>query len=195
MDIQIDGKSFDYNNLIKIAKTIDPVNYLDIVHDHLLTSKPMKGIKFDYKSTAENDFTLDVGTSNTCQKCNQIKPSGMFRVISNNGSKFLTNTCDDCRLSYFRDRYNNNPDFREKVKESNKKSYRKHAETRKEYQKQYRSENEERVKAKVRECLKKYYQKNKAKLYEYQKEYRLKNKEKISLYQKKYREKKALLLN
>ena len=36
-------------NILKVCK-IDPVNYMDLAHDHILTDKSMKSLKYYYKT-------------------------------------------------------------------------------------------------------------------------------------------------
>lgn len=183
MSIGTNFSDLNYEQLIVLAKKIDPNNYMDLVHDQILTGKSFKELKFNYKSCAENDFTQDFGTANTCIKCNEVKPIACFRVISKMGRKYVTNVCKDCNMRYFRERYNNNSEFKSKVK----KSWKKHYDSNREYyvnrSRKYRTENSEKSKECVRISFRKWYERNKD---------TPEFKEARRVYQRRYREKKKI---
>lgn len=98
MIVELNNKSFDYNKLIIIARSIDPVNYMDIVHDHILDGKPMKGIKYDYLTVKEYDTTVSEGTQKVCCLCNEILPIACFNLFISKGKTYTGNQCKKCLI-------------------------------------------------------------------------------------------------
>lgn len=87
---------FNYENILRSAKRIDPVNYMDLAHDHILTGQSMKSLKYYYKTVNEVDYTINDDTCKVCEKCNEIKPITAFRRYSQNGKTFTGNVCRAC---------------------------------------------------------------------------------------------------
>lgn len=127
MIIDVNNKSFNYDNLLRIARTIDPVNYMDIVHDHILTGKSMKGLKYNYFTVVECDTLKHSGTCNTCSKCNTIKPMSEFLLKETRGKKYIMNTCNVCRIKRIVEvkakKYKSDPTYRDAQKKYSKNYY------------------------------------------------------------------------
>lgn len=112
--MKINISESDYNQLIRIAKSIDSQNYMDLVHDHLLTGKSMHVLKYDYLTVNIYDTTIYEGTGKVCNTCNEIKPVACFYVSENSGKKYLRNRCLDCDCKIVMAKYHSDADFREK---------------------------------------------------------------------------------
>lgn len=87
---------FNYENILRSAKRIDPVNYMDLAHDHILTGQSMKSLKYYYKTVNEVDYTIHQDTCQVCEKCNKIKPIAAFRNRILKGKKFTESICRAC---------------------------------------------------------------------------------------------------
>lgn len=153
----IDISLKEYEELIKKAKSIDRINFLDIVHDYLLDGKPMSILKYDYFTVNEYDTTKLEGTSKTCCICNEIKPIGLFAITNRNGRIYSHNQCKECLYNKrkLNDQYH---------------------EYQKNYQKEYYQKKNKLVRANKMKTDPKYAKHQKDYMSNYQKEYRLKQK-------------------
>jgi hypothetical protein len=133
MNIDVNGQSFNYDQLIHIARNIDPENYMDIVHDHILTGKPLKGLRFNYFTVNSYDRLKNESTCNTCIKCNTIKPIAEFQILTWRGKDYVTNICAPCKASAKKERYHNDEEYRKKYLAWNKKYYEKNKDKLREY--------------------------------------------------------------
>lgn len=175
----------EYEELIQFAKNIDPVNYLDIVHDYILDGGTLKGHKFKYKTSAIHDYTTLQGTTNTCTICNEIKPVACFALVQTAGLKYTANQCIDCINKNRRERYKNDPEFRKKVDSFNQA---------------WKEKNLEKVKAYNKAYYGEWIKDNKEYRRNYNKKWRQENPDKVrqqydrnNEYNKKYQQRKKLL--
>lgn len=88
--------NFDYDGILNAAKKVDPLNFMDLAHDHILTGQSMQSLKFYYKTVNEIDYTINQDTCSTCRKCNEIKPISAFRTRTMNGKTFTESICRKC---------------------------------------------------------------------------------------------------
>lgn len=87
---------FNYDKILSIARKVDPINYMDLAHDYILTGKSIRSLKFFYRTVNEIDYTIYQDTCNTCQCCNEIKPISAFRIHHRDGKTFTENVCRKC---------------------------------------------------------------------------------------------------
>lgn len=90
------SSTFNYEQIINAARKVDPVNFMDLAHDHIITGKSFIELKYRYKTVNEIDYTKYQGTTNTCQKCNQIIPIACFRTHNRSGKTYVENVCRKC---------------------------------------------------------------------------------------------------
>ncbi|AZB17602.1 hypothetical protein EG352_07390 [Chryseobacterium indologenes] len=178
MNIQVNGQSFNYDKLIEVAKVIDPINYLDIVHDHILSGKSLKSLKYDYLTVNKYDTTIFEGVEKVCNLCNKILPIAMFTLRIQNGRTYTGNQCKTClskrNSEQRKHKCKTDEVYRAKFLEYNKKrrSSPDYKEYQKEYQKEYYSKKNKFIRAEKRKNDLEY----KAKNTEYQRKYRAKKK-------------------
>lgn len=114
----IDISAEEYESLIRKAKAIDPVNFMDMVHDHLLTGQSLNAVKFDYLKVNQYDTTKFEDTAKACNKCNKIKPAACFRIQEVKGKLYLRCQCTKCEGKAYAERklkrYKSDPEFRGK---------------------------------------------------------------------------------
>lgn len=96
--------NFNYEQIINAARKVDPLNYMDLAHDHIITGKSFTELKYKYKTVNEIDYTKFQGTTNTCGKCNQILPIACFRSHDRNGKTYVENVCRKCNTAKDKER-------------------------------------------------------------------------------------------
>lgn len=163
----------DYLKLQSIAKKIDPVNYLDLVHDSILKHdsyveciKSLKYNQLKYRSCNIVDNTRDFVCDLVCSKCNKVLPISFFYKRLIMGTAIISYQCKDCEKSYYKEYYKKN---RIEIIDRNREYYK---------------INKENIKARARANYNT----------EYKKEYYLKNKERIALKGKEYRDKNSEII-
>lgn len=156
----------EYNEILKKAKLIDPINFMDIAHDFILTGTPMQSSKFDYLPCGDFDHTVNDGTAKTCTQCNEIKPVAMFRLRTLRGKTFTEGSCIECgnKRGY---EWRHDPDNNERLKAYFKKYHETHKEDpeykrkRRDYMKEYHKEYYKRDEVKMRFKTAEYREKRK----------------------------------